>query len=505
MSLSKTLIDNMNEKFTLVSEAITNLDSPATLDDTVHYLPLWLALRESCTPTGKNVADMWLAMASSKVVPGVIELLKKTIDRDSAGELSSFASNFTASCAVVASEALTHLNATQKAVARSFHRDLAAMAPEIISTWWKKIRHLKASWVQDGAFSSHCSGFLSIFRMGTYYGNTAIESTEYMSRSLSAHMDLHDYILFAGIFLERTDENGSDLLFAIERATTTRVPQNRLANLPSVKVQLESKPLALSARLAEILEVASGPERFEIVIHAVTNLSPTHINFLKQGDLAYALAASFWKIFAGSPRRAEKDRTTYDTLLIIRYYMLLRFFAYLHRSDANDRAEMARLFSQCDLLSLVEKVMMLQTTSLSRQPLENWNQINKLLTHNPDALRPPLRRDFLRMLDYLRTVKTAPGEYLLDMWLQLAGTAMISEAELREELVRERKAARGGLVGCSWYKCAMYEQESARDTFLCARCHKAVYCGPNCQDRDWKEGGHKAKCKASVMTALATR
>lgn len=123
------------------------------------------------------------------------------------------------------------------------------------------------------------------------------------------------------------------------------------------------------------------------------------------------------------------------------------------------------------------------TTPVVREPLDNWKPIIKLLAYNPDALVPPLRRDFLRMLDYLRTVKTTQGEDLLKMWLQLGSIAKLSESVLREELNRERKAARGGLVGCSWYKCAMYEQESARDTFLCAGCFKATYCGPNCQDR----------------------
>lgn len=121
--------------------------------------------------------------------------------------------------------------------------------------------------------------------------------------------------------------------------------------------------------------------------------------------------------------------------------------------------------------------------SVPHEPLDKWKPIIKLLTYNPDALRSPLRRDFLRMLRYLRTVKTTQGQFLLDMWLQLGAAAKISEAELKEEVERERKAARGGLVGCSWYKCAMYEQESAKDTFMCAGCLKATYCGPNCQDR----------------------
>ncbi|KAG8887715.1 hypothetical protein FRB98_009160 [Tulasnella sp. 332] len=83
----------------------------------------------------------------------------------------------------------------------------------------------------------------------------------------------------------------------------------------------------------------------------------------------------------------------------------------------------------------------------------------------------------------------------LKFWIRLGEFAGISEQELRDQLEQELKIPRDGIVGCSWYKCAFYEQDGVIQTFRCTGCHNAMYCGPQCQDRDWKEGAHKAQCK----------
>lgn len=102
---------------------------------------------------------------------------------------------------------------------------------------------------------------------------------------------------------------------------------------------------------------------------------------------------------------------------------------------------------------------------------------------NVEALRPPLRRDFLRLLDYLTEVQTATGRQLLRWWRELGQAAGISEEELRDELLREQRAESNGLVGCSWLKCMRYELEDGEVAFMCAGCRKAMYCGLSCQDR----------------------
>lgn len=107
----------------------------------------------------------------------------------------------------------------------------------------------------------------------------------------------------------------------------------------------------------------------------------------------------------------------------------------------------------------------------------------QLLLENQDVLSPMLRRDFLRILDYFRAVDTLKGRAETQFWIELGNATGVQEEELRKELVREREAEQGGLVGCSWLKCFMYEQEAANDTFMCCGCGKAMYCGASCQDR----------------------
>ncbi|KAG9037794.1 hypothetical protein FRB95_004080 [Tulasnella sp. JGI-2019a] len=128
-------------------------------------------------------------------------------------------------------------------------------------------------------------------------------------------------------------------------------------------------------------------------------------------------------------------------------------------------------------------------------PVKIWEAIGKLLLLNVDALGPPLRRDFLHIVDYLRTIGTPQSRDLLGWWRHLGALAGLSEEILRDEVARERNAARRGLVGCSWLKCALYEQETTEEMFFCVGCSKAMYCGQSYQDRDWKEDDHRTKCK----------
>lgn len=112
-----------------------------------------------------------------------------------------------------------------------------------------------------------------------------------------------------------------------------------------------------------------------------------------------------------------------------------------------------------------------------------WVPIGRLLRQNADVLRDLMRPDFLRMLDYFRALDTDNARCFLELWLKIGTAVKISEADLREELKREREALRGDLLGCSWSKCMMYEQEFANDTYMCAGCRNAAYCELSCQKR----------------------
>lgn len=119
---------------------------------------------------------------------------------------------------------------------------------------------------------------------------------------------------------------------------------------------------------------------------------------------------------------------------------------------------------------------------VSDTPGKTWNNLGRLLMYDLDALRLPLLRDFVHMLEYLRTVETSKGKHILDMWLQLGSATGVAE-ELRKEHDRKRTTVQAGLVGCSWIRCPMYDQDDVEDIFMCGGCHMAMYCGLSCQDR----------------------
>lgn len=122
------------------------------------------------------------------------------------------------------------------------------------------------------------------------------------------------------------------------------------------------------------------------------------------------------------------------------------------------------------------------TTNL---PDEAWEDMYSILATSPEALRPPLSRDYLLILDYLRCADNAQPEIrnrLVSFWEELGSCCGISDTQLRTELSEKRKEANGGLVGCNWVKCPLYEQE-CDETFSCAGCRRAMYCGLSCQKR----------------------
>lgn len=91
-----------------------------------------------------------------------------------------------------------------------------------------------------------------------------------------------------------------------------------------------------------------------------------------------------------------------------------------------------------------------------------WEPIEHILLSSPAILRLHLRRDFLSMLEYLRSVDTETGKYLCSLWLRVGDAVGISEQQLRDEAEQERTLARDDLVGCSWLKCACTSRSGSR-------------------------------------------
>lgn len=112
-------------------------------------------------------------------------------------------------------------------------------------------------------------------------------------------------------------------------------------------------------------------------------------------------------------------------------------------------------------------------------------ELQSNLSPSANVLASHLRRDFLRILEHLRAMHMPKesAQVLIQFWETLGRIAGLSEGTLLAERNRELKDASGGLVGCSWNRCPLFEQECASATLLCAGCQKAMYCGTDCQER----------------------
>lgn len=149
--------------------------------------------------------------------------------------------------------------------------------------------------------------------------------------------------------------------------------------------------------------------------------------------------------------------------------------------------------------------------------------MTKALSTNLTALRGPVKRDFLHLLDYLRPLtcgaKSEAALKALRWWEDLGRLVDITEADMRAS---ERSALEGNanVKGCSWLRCVRYDRDCGKDVFFrCVGCHQARYCGVLCQkrsvgrlslesalpfgdlltvNRDWEEGDHEAACRTST-------
>lgn len=70
-------------------------------------------------------------------------------------------------------------------------------------------------------------------------------------------------------------------------------------------------------------------------------------------------------------------------------------------------------------------------------------------------------------------------------------TDVIEWLRSNEEEVRKKAC---DAVGCGKVEAAI------GDWKICKGCLEWCYCGVECQTKDWKTGGHKKACRASVST-----
>lgn len=116
-------------------------------------------------------------------------------------------------------------------------------------------------------------------------------------------------------------------------------------------------------------------------------------------------------------------------------------------------------------------------------PPDFWLALRGVLSTYPEGLKPPLIRDYLRVMDYVRTLEgQGTHQFYTLVWAQLAVITGIDESELRRELEDER-CSLGGVEGCSWFKCPMFHRVPVDPPFRCTKCRRTAYCGTLCQER----------------------
>ncbi|VDC05467.1 unnamed protein product [Peniophora sp. CBMAI 1063] len=74
---------------------------------------------------------------------------------------------------------------------------------------------------------------------------------------------------------------------------------------------------------------------------------------------------------------------------------------------------------------------------------------------------------------------------LIDDWRSLGETAGLQEEEEMNHPVQL----------CTWRRCQYYTVRPPTPARKCQGCGEACYCSRECQKRDWRDGGHRARCR----------
>ncbi|KZV70226.1 hypothetical protein PENSPDRAFT_651749 [Peniophora sp. CONT] len=81
---------------------------------------------------------------------------------------------------------------------------------------------------------------------------------------------------------------------------------------------------------------------------------------------------------------------------------------------------------------------------------------------------------------------------VLGAWKALGAAMGLEEEKEKTDYEREMKHA---VQFCAWKDCRYYTEKPETATRTCAGCDEVRYCGKPCQQSDWKEGGHKLRCR----------
>ncbi|VDB84264.1 unnamed protein product [Peniophora sp. CBMAI 1063] len=91
---------------------------------------------------------------------------------------------------------------------------------------------------------------------------------------------------------------------------------------------------------------------------------------------------------------------------------------------------------------------------------------------------------------------------LISVWMKLGDILALEEDAEKKEYERSMKRE---AQMCAWAACQYHKMPSGSPTRACAGCGEARYCSRPCQQSDWKEGGHKKRCKRIKPEAHTSR
>ncbi|KAI0321597.1 hypothetical protein OF83DRAFT_251498 [Amylostereum chailletii] len=111
------------------------------------------------------------------------------------------------------------------------------------------------------------------------------------------------------------------------------------------------------------------------------------------------------------------------------------------------------------------------------------------------SMKKALRNEWYPTLRRLRDARQIPHRSapayleLVDAWSQFGTHLGIDEFVERDRLARDVAHM------CAWHECEFHTTKSMETMHTCRGCGETRYCGRECQTRDWKEGGHKLRCR----------
>ncbi|VDC03336.1 unnamed protein product [Peniophora sp. CBMAI 1063] len=124
------------------------------------------------------------------------------------------------------------------------------------------------------------------------------------------------------------------------------------------------------------------------------------------------------------------------------------------------------------------------------------------------VFRQAARREWYRTLVALREIQLRNEEAkrkctpLISAWQTLGRALNLDEASEKIDYEREMKKA---MQMCAWLKCDYHQKRSPHPTRACLGCAEARYCSRECQQKDWREGRHKARCRRLKAEAHSHR